>query len=140
MNEQCRWVLDTNVLISRLLAPGGVAARAADLALARGVLPLSEATLDEMIAVLGRSKFDPYIRCEDRQRFIALLGGVARLVPVLRHLEVCRDPSDDKFLDVAFAGEADAIISGDRNLLALHPLHGLATLSPTAFLAAQDER
>jgi predicted nucleic acid-binding protein len=55
-------------------------------------------------------------------------------------LEVCRDPSDDKFLDVAFAGEADAIISGDRNLLALHPLHGLATLSLTAFLAAQDER
>jgi predicted nucleic acid-binding protein len=62
MNEQCRWVLDTNVLISRLLAPGGVAARAADLALARGVLPLSEATLEKMIAVLGRSKFDPYIR------------------------------------------------------------------------------
>lgn len=129
------WVVDTNVLVSRLLAPGGVAARSVDHALARGVLLMSEITLEELAAVLGRDKFDPWVSREDRQRFIALLGGVARTVTITRTIQACRDPKDDKFLDVALAGGAHAIITGDADLLALNPFHGVPIITPAAFLS-----
>ncbi|MBL8443655.1 MAG: putative toxin-antitoxin system toxin component, PIN family, partial [Zoogloeaceae bacterium] len=115
MNDSQRWVVDTNVLISRLLAPNGLAAKAVDHALERGILLLSEDTLAELVAVLGRAKFDTYVSRSDRQRFIALLGGVARIVPVIQKIRACRDPKDDKFLDVALCGGARAIVTGDQD-------------------------
>ena len=56
---ESRWVLDTNTLISRLLVPTGVAGRAVDAALARGVLLVSDETLAELAEVLARPKFEP---------------------------------------------------------------------------------
>jgi uncharacterized protein len=129
------WVLDTNVLVSRLLAPQGVAARAADHALATGVLLVSEATLTELAQVLGRPKFDPYVSLADRQQFIRLLGGLARRVHITRALQACRDPRDDKFLDVAVSGGAHGIVTGDADLLALHPFHGVPIITPANFLS-----
>lgn len=135
MIEQSLWVLDTNVLISRLLVPKGVAGRAVDHALARGILLVSEETLGELVEVLGRPKFDLYVSQEDRRQFVELLGGVARMVPITRRLSACRDPKDDKFLDVVLKGEAKAIITGDRALLELDPFHGVRIVGPADFLA-----
>ena len=137
MPSQSSWVLDTNILVSRLLVPDGVAARATHLALATGVLLVSEATLAELIDVISRPKFDTYLTDADRRQFIALLGGVSRLIPIQRQLQACRDPKDDKFLDVALGGGARALITGDQDLLALHPFHGVKILAPAAFLDAQ---
>src|SRR5574337_2094468 len=104
MIESSRWVVDTNILLGRLLALRGVAAQAVDLALAHGVLRVSEATLEELTEVLARPEFDPYVSRQERQRFIALLGGVDRVLPIHHHIHAFRDPRDDKFLDVALAG------------------------------------
>jgi putative PIN family toxin of toxin-antitoxin system len=134
MTEQSLWVLDTNVLISRLLVPKGVSGQAVDHALARGILLVSEETLGELAEVLGRSKFDPYVSREDRRHFIELLGGVARLIPITRKLRACRDPKDDKFLDVAVNGGAKALVTGDRDLLELDPFHGVRIVGPANFL------
>jgi putative PIN family toxin of toxin-antitoxin system len=134
MTDSQRWVVDTNVLISRLLAPRGVAAQAVDHALASGILLVSEETLGELALVLSRPKFDPYVSRDDRQRFIALLGGVSRMVPVVRSIQACRNPKDDKFLDVALSGGARAIITGDQDLLALHPFHDIHIVTPATFL------
>ena len=134
MIEQHLWVVDTNALVSRLLAPNGVAARAVDKALASGVLLMSESTLAELVDVIYRPKFDPYLDANERQRFIALLGGVSRMVQVAHPVKVCRDPKDDKFLDVALAGGARAIVTGDQDLLVLHPFHGIAVVTPAFFL------
>ena len=134
MIEQSLWVLDTNTLVSRRLCPGGVAAQAVDHALARGVLLVSQETLDELVQVLTRAKFDPYISRDDRRRFLELLGGVARVVPVVRRIRACRDPKDDKFLDVALSGDAAAIITGDQDLPVLDPFHGIRIVSPSVFL------
>ena len=81
-----RWVVDTNVLLSRLLCPGGVAAQAVDRALGSGVLLVSDDSLSELIEVLDRSKFDRYLSRDDRRRFVELLGGVARLIPIARQV------------------------------------------------------
>ena len=104
MTEFLRFVVDTNVLVSRLLAPRSTAARAVDQALARGSLLGSEETLAELAEVLARPKFDPYVSREDRREFIRLLGGVMQIVPILRRVAACRDPRDDKFLDVQPTG------------------------------------
>ena len=132
------WVLDTNLLISRLLVPSGTAAKAVNHALERGILLVSEATLQELATVLARSKFDPYVSREDRQQFIRLLGGVARVVAIPAPIRACRDPKDDKFLEVAVHGEARAIITGDADLLDLDPFHRIRILRPADFLQLND--
>ena len=134
MTEFLRFVVDTNVLVSRLLAPRSTAAQAVDRALDRGNLLGSEETLAELVEVLARHKFDPYVSREDRREFIRMLGGVMQLVPITRRVTACRDPRDDKFLDIALAGDAAAIISGDRDLLVLNPWHGIPIVTPAAFI------
>jgi predicted nucleic acid-binding protein len=52
-------------------------------------------------------------------------------------IEACRDSDDDKFLELAVEGEADLIISGDSDLLVLHPFEGIAILSPAGFLESK---
>jgi uncharacterized protein len=138
MPEPQRWVLDSNLLVSRLLAPSGTAARAVDSALETGVLLVSEETLAELARVLARPRFDPYVSPTEREQFLRLLGGVARVVHITRRLQACRDPKDDKFLDVAINGEADAIVTGDTDLLVLHPFHGVPIVTAATFLARVD--
>jgi uncharacterized protein len=132
-----RLVLDTNILVSRLLMPGGTAGRAVDHALALGVLLVSDETLTELAEVLSRPKFDAYVSLEDRRHFLRLLGGVARKINITHRVAACRDPKDDKFLHVALNGEADTLVTGDADLLVLHPFHGVAILRPADFLARE---
>jgi predicted nucleic acid-binding protein len=47
----------------------------------------------------------------------------------------CRDPKDDKFLELALSGKADVIVTGDQDPLSMHPWRGIAILSPADFLA-----
>jgi putative PIN family toxin of toxin-antitoxin system len=84
---------------------------------------------------LGRSKFDAYIAVAERQSFIRLLGHIAELVPIIHTVKVCRDPHDDKFLELAVNGGADAIVTGDDDLLVLHPFRGIAIQTPANYLA-----
>ena len=134
MQTDHKLVIDTNLWVSRLLAPNGVAARAVDHALAWGIPLMSEATLTELSSVLARPKFDKYVTIEDRQHFLRLLGGVARIIAVTHRVVACRDPDDDKFLHVALNGEAEVMITGDADLLVLHPFHGIGIVDPATFL------
>jgi putative PIN family toxin of toxin-antitoxin system len=88
----------------------------------------------ELATVLGRAKFDPYVSVTDRRQFIRLLGQIAELVPILRPVRACRDLKDDMFLEVAVNGGADLIVTGDRDLLELHPFLGISILSPAEYL------
>lgn len=117
-----------------MLVPGGTAARAVDHGLAWGIPLMSEETLAELSDVLSRARFDPYVSREDRQHFLRLLGGIARVIPITQRIVACRDPKDDKFLDVALNGEAQLILTGDQDLLELHPFHGIEIVSPAGFL------
>jgi predicted nucleic acid-binding protein len=46
----------------------------------------------------------------------------------------CRDPKDDKLLELALSGRADLILTGDEDLLVLHPWRGVSILTPSAYL------
>ncbi len=134
MRVRKRMVVDTNCLISRLLLPSSVPGRAVRQAVDQGILLVSEATMNELADVLSRPKFDRYVSLEDRQQFLRLLGRVAEFVAGVYAVRECRDPKDDKFLEVALSGKADLIVTGDADLLTLNPWRGIAILSPAAYL------
>ena len=134
-HEPERIVADTNLLVSRLLLPQSLPAQAVRKAVDEGQLVVSDATLGELADVLSRAKFDPYVSLEDRQDFIRVLNRVAERIIVTAPIKACRDPKDDKFLEVALHGQAQVILTGDRDLLTLHPFRGVDILSPREYLA-----
>ena len=133
-HEPARIVADTNLLVSRLLLPQSLPAQAVRKAVEEGQLLVSDATLGELADVLSRAKFDPYVSLEDRQDFIRVLNRVAERIIVTAPIKACRDPKDDKFLELALNGEANMILTGDRDLLALHPFRGVDILSPREYI------
>lgn len=134
MADSGRIVVDNNALVSRLLLPDSVPGRAVRKAVDEATLLVSEATLTELADVLARSKFDRYVSVTDRQQFLRLLGSVAEVVVITYTIRACRDPNDDKFLELAVNGRASALITGDRDLLALDPFHDIPILSPARYL------
>lgn len=129
-----RVVVDTNVLVSRLILPQSIPAQALRRAELDARLLVSEATMYELADVLARPKLDLYVSLEDRQQFIRQLGRVAEFVPIVQLVRECRDPKDDKLLELALNGRADVIITGDADLLALNPWRGMAVMSPLKYL------
>jgi putative PIN family toxin of toxin-antitoxin system len=140
MGERPRVVVDTNLLVSRLLAPGSLPAQAVRRAVESGLLLMSEATAAELADVLARPKFDAYVTVADRQQYLRLLLRIAAMVPILHRVRACRDPADDKFLEVAANGEASLMITGDGDLLALRSFRGIPILTPARYLAIDPER
>jgi putative PIN family toxin of toxin-antitoxin system len=134
MRAKERVVVDTNALISRLLLPASVPAQAVRQVVAEAQLLASDATIMELADVLARAKFDPYVTIAERQEFLRLFGRIAERIPIIHIVRACRDPKDDKFLELAVNGEAHLIISGDADLLALHPFRGIDILTPANYL------
>ena len=130
-----RVVVDNNALVSRLLLPDSAPGRAVRKAVDKGQVLVSEATLNALAEVLTRRKFDRYVTLEDRMQFLRLLGSIAELVPIGYAIRACRDPRDDKFLELAVNGRATLIVTGDRDLLAPDPFHGVSIVTPSAYLA-----
>jgi putative PIN family toxin of toxin-antitoxin system len=137
MNEN-RVVFDTGVIVSAVLLPTSIPRKAVDLALRQGRLLFAEATLTEVNEVLRRPKFERYISEQQRIEFLLALISRAETISVSRRVRHCRDPKDDKFLEVAVAGHATHIVSGDADLLVLESFEGIPVLSPAEFLASSQ--
>lgn len=127
-------VCDTNVLISAALLKRSTARNAFDKALREAKLLLSAATIEELSSVLQRPKFDKYILPFERFRFLAALVDAATVLELDETISACRDPKDNKFLELAVCGKATCLISGDHDLLVLHPFRGIAIMTPDEFL------
>lgn len=133
-----RVVFDTNVVVSALLMPGSVPRRAFNKALTHATVLISLATAAELNDVLRRSRFDRYLPEDER---LQLLDGFLRQAIHVVRTELitdCRDPKDNKFLELAVSGRATYIISGDDDLLMLHPFRGISILTPRQFLDKDD--
>ncbi|MFP5382005.1 MAG: putative toxin-antitoxin system toxin component, PIN family [Gammaproteobacteria bacterium] len=120
-----RVVVDTNVLLSAALSSGGVPALLVDQILETGRLVLSEATFSELETRIWHPKFDRYLPIERRRSILQLVQAAAIWVDIsadLAQRSFSRDASDDAFIQVAIAATATRLISGDDDLLCLHPL------------------
>ena len=138
MNET-RIVIDTSVAVSALLMPHSVPRQAFDAALATGKILVSEATVAELDDVLRRPKFNKYVSEDKRLEFLAALVQEAVQVEIKEAISACRDPKDDKFLELAVSGRASHILSGDGDLLALHPFRGIAVVTPLEYITRMLE-
>lgn len=134
MMSELRFVLDTNLLVSAVLVEHSISREVFDLALKRGQALISDETRVELANVMLRKKFDRYISQEKRLRFLASFLRLAEPINVIEQIDVCRDPKDNKFLELAISGRATHIISGDDDLLVLHPFRDLSILTPRNFL------
>ena len=134
MRSNPRCVFDTNVLVSALLFDRSKPARAFFVALRADEVLVSADVISELNDVLGREKFRHYVSEEERGRFLRSLLRETRLVEIQETVRACRDPKDDKFLELAVNGDADCIVSGDDDLLMLDPFRGMRILTPGGFL------
>ena len=131
-----RLVIDSNVWIAALISPAGTARQMVDAILAREIdIVMSETTFAELVSRLDRPKFNRYREPESWNSFLTALVELA-----LWHddagtaIGASRDADDDKFLALAVTGEADAIISGDHDLLDLIAHEGIPIFATAQFL------
>ena len=131
---QPRIVLDTNVLVSALLFGGRSLAWLVEAWQFRRTTPLaSTQTTMELVRVLGYPKFR--LSEPERERVLGEYLPWCETVVVDRLVDIpdCRDPDDRVFLELAVSAGADALVTGDSDLLALAPRLNIPILTPTAF-------
>ena len=128
------FVFDTNSLISANLSAESVNRRAYDRAREIGITVHSDLTFLEFSEVLTRPKFDKYISNQERQQAISAFERKSQLITISSEISICRDPKDNKFLDLAIDSGAACIITGDKDLLVLNPFEGIPILTAADFL------
>lgn len=133
-----RVVVDTNVLASALIrrqgATGQVLRHLRD---GRFTIIYSIPMLVELIEVLSRPQIQQkyHLQSDDITALIHLLRLRGELVSPERKIDACRDASDNRFLEAAVEGGAEAIVSGDADLLDLKEFEIIPIMSVAAFLA-----
>jgi len=137
MRRPPRVVIDTNLVPSALVFAGGRLAPLRAAWQARRVLPLvSRATAAELIRALAYPKFK--LAAHEQEELLA------DYLPYCKALHIpspppatptCRDPLDVPFLHLALAGKADALLTGDKDLLALDGKLGCPIQTAHDFLA-----
>lgn len=132
--NKLRLILDTNILISYVLKPSISVTQIVNAGLESGRLLLSQDTFDELRNVMERFVKRGYITIQESSEFIVSIIDVAEWVKILECVQACRDPKDDKFLELAVNGQAEYLVTGDKDLLVLHPFRGTKILSTKDFI------
>jgi putative PIN family toxin of toxin-antitoxin system len=129
------FVLDANTLVSAfLLSSTSIAAQAYYKARAEGKIVISEDTFNEFSDVFIRAKFDRYLPLSKRLIIIEDLKTIVQFIPVTSVIHACRDPKDNKYLELAVSSGAAFIITGDKDLLVLNPFENIRIVTPADFL------
>ena len=138
-----RAVLDTNLLVSYLLTHRPPISTLIDEHLAQERFSLVTAAI--LLEELDRGlrlrypRLQRYYSEETRTRYIALIAALSEVVELPESVpSICRDPDDDWVIACAVIGEADYIVSGDRDLLSLERVGEIPILSAAQFLAALE--
>lgn len=139
MNSDTRCVLDTNVIISALLFNESVPGQAFVQSLDHGTILISHSLIEELNDVLVRGKFDRYVSREDSDNFLEALIRESELVEISESVEACRDPKDDRILELAVSGNASRIVTGDSDLLVLNPFRSIQIVTPAELLELFDK-
>jgi uncharacterized protein len=128
-----RIVVDTNVFVSAGIKKNSPPATAVHLAAVSHLLLKSTITEQELFIALARPRLAPLIPARFRDWLSEILAA-AELVTITARIAACRDPKDDKFLELAVNGHADLIVSGDADLLALNPFREIPIVTPATFV------
>jgi putative PIN family toxin of toxin-antitoxin system len=128
-------VVDATTAVGASIRRGSVPDRAVRHAFASDQVAISEATMAELLDVLARPRLARFIDVELRDEVLALFDTFGVFFTPTEAVADCRDAKDDKYLELALAAGAGTIVSGDGDLLVLHPWRGVRILPPAAYLA-----
>ena len=128
-------VFDASTLVGAAIRADSVPERALLRAEEVDLIALSSAVDAEIAEVLRRPKFAQAIPATRRERFLRRLRQVAIWFEPAVKVAECRDPKDDKYLELALAAGAEIIVSSDDDLLVLHPWRNVRILNPAGYLA-----
>ncbi len=128
------FVIDTNTLISAFLSKHSNTTQAYEKAKRIGKISTSHETYNEFCNVFVRPKFDKYISLKTRLDILFEFKEIALFTKISESITDCRDPKDNKFLELSIAANASCIITGDKDLLVLHPFRGIPILNAVDFI------
>lgn len=130
-----RVVFDTNTVISALLFSEGQLAWLRTVWRQGTIVPLiSKATTEEIVRVLGYPKF--HLDAADQEELLGDFLPFAEIIDTILptgEVPICRDKYDQIFLELAIAGEADALVTGDADLLVLAEESPIPIMTPADF-------
>jgi len=129
-----RIVLDTNVIISAFLIFNSKAQQAYIKALKNAQILYSIDTLNELFNVIKREKFNKYLPLKDRIKLLIQFIDISEEIQITAKIEECRDIKDNKILELAESGNADLIITGDKDLLVLNAKYRFSIITFDEFL------
>lgn len=137
-----RFVLDTNVVVSAL-SWGGLSQKTIDIIQQNswGIIT-TKALIDELIVTLDKPKLSPILAKVGKPASWFITQYTTLVTWVLRVFvpsDVTRDPKDVIVLACVIGGQADAIVTGDKDLLVLTNYQNIAIMSPQTFVSAYGE-
>lgn len=138
-----RAVIDTSILIRAIIKPRGtVGPILQGLRNANCQLVFSDPLLAELADVLARPRLPAKygLTTEDVATVLSLILLRGEPVVPARRIGACRDPNDNMVLEAAVAGQVDAIVSGDNDILTLKSFEGIPIIAPAAFLKMLKSR
>jgi putative PIN family toxin of toxin-antitoxin system len=127
-------VVDTNIFISAFLGSKNAKLIVRDIFTDQYLLIISHEQLQEIKTVLQRPKFGKYIHPHELDELLNLLSLKTIVPSNYGSINDCRDAKDNMILEAAVYGNVDFIITGDEDLLTLHPYRWIKILSQTAFI------
>ena len=137
MNLGKRIVIDTGTLVSAAIRVDSIPGQAYAKAPSEFEVCVSAATFAELDSVMRREKFNAYRTLEQRVAFVELYREKSTWYEVKEAVFDCRDPNDNKFLELALTVGAEIIVSSDEDLYCLNPYRNIAILKSAEFLNAE---
>ena len=129
-----RLILDTNVLVSAFVFKSETANNVFRVAVKKHTLLFSEPTFKELKSTLLKQKFAGVAELPTIRSFIFSLVRIGEFIEPKIEITDCRDPKDNKFLELALAGNATCMITGDKDLLILNPFRNIQIITPGNFI------
>lgn len=132
-NKVSRIIIDTNLWISFLITKDF--AKLDEILFSRhGILVFSQELLDEFFEVSRRPKFRRFFSSADIEELLETIEEYADFVKVHSKIQICRDPKDNFLLSLSVDGNADYLLTGDKDLLDLTKFAETEILTISDFL------
>ncbi len=128
-------VFDASVLVSAAMVRGSIPDRAVRYAFAASRVAVSDPMMAELLDVFSRPRLQRFLSSILRDEVLALLDTSGAFFDPTERVTVCRDPKDNKYLELALAARATTIVSSDDDLLVLDPWRGVRIMLPATYLA-----
>ncbi len=133
-----RAVLDTNVLIAAVInAKSSVTQEIYQkFLILHFTLIISPEVLEEIEDLINRKRIAERHKLTAREREVVMseIASLSYIVPGTTQVEIVRDPDDDKIIAAAVEGNADYIVSRDKDLLDLKQYQGIKIITPEKFM------